>query len=712
MRPTATHLGRWLGVAALAAVLATPALAQRTITLRMNSATMPDTIAADAAASGLQLRGGLASGTTALPSGETLDWGAPSTVIPENVGGDYWEVDFQIPDDDQLAFKFYFQQSEDAGIGGWEDGGDHIIEAGTGDVTLDLHYFEKVAGDQAYDWRPFEAGGDSVAVWFRTYIDTEQALTKGLDLDDGSLVVGVRGDNATGGSQDGGATTIDWGSTNVVLNRESDDPGAPGYRLFSGSLSYPASAIGSDQAYKFFFSDGNTTDGWEDTADGQNRSFTIPAQDSTLYWQYFGDSPANEGTAVTALVGFQVNVSPLSSIGLFQIADDFVQVRGGFNGWGCPEDGNNDNCLLQQTPGTADFARQVPITASPGGDPLNYKFYISLNNPDGTPFFTNPDGTENFDAGYEEPLDYGGGNRTFEFAGTDQILDVQFFNGIRSGNIIPDGQSVDLTFSVDMSEAMMFEDAQGRAFDPEADSVSVQFEDSFWLLTQGYAAGDDGVTDSGSGGRLINGFKLTDPDGDMVYTGTLTVDGPTYNGIGYRYIFANDADGLQVEGSGGFDAGRRRYRYITDVEADAFSFAIDTFRPAGPGVQAVPWEINPTGPFEPGDVQFSVANGFVDEGLIVAIDDDPSRDGDLALGAVYPNPTTGLARVVVEAPADAPVTVRVFDVTGRVVARVAEDAYVSGRPLEIDTRGLAAGLYLVRAESEAGVAVRSLTVVR
>ncbi len=706
MRPFYSLSARWLGVAALAVLLASPALAQRTVTLRMNSATMPDTVAAGPAAD-VQLRGQLASGT-ALPGGGVIDWNDSTTLRPTNDGGDYWSIEFDIPEDDELKFKFYIGQSEGEGLpGGWEEGGDQVIAAGTDDVTLDLHYFEKVAGDQAYDWRPFEAGGDSVAVWFRTYIDTEQAGTKGLDLDDGDLVVAVRGDDTTGGSQDGGTTTIDWGSSNVVLSRESDTPGTPGYALFSGRVAYPAASIGTTQAYKFFFTDGNTTDGWEDTADGQNRTFDIPAQDSTLMWKYFGDSPANTGSLVTSNVTFQVDVSPLSSVGLFQISDDFVQVRGGFNGWGCDEAGNTDNCLLQQTPGTADFARQVPVTGSPGSE-LNYKYYISLNNPDGTPFFTNADGTENVDAGYEEPLDYGGGNRLFTFAGSDQALDEQFFNGVRQDNIIADGQSVDVTFTVDMNPALAFQDAQGRAFDPAVDTVAVQFEDSFWLLTQGLTPGSDDLI-AGSGGSLIPGFSLSDDDGDGVYTGTLTVDGPTYNGIGYRYTFGNDTDGLQVEGQGGFDAGRRRYRYVTDRTADSFDFALDTFRPAG---VPVPWEINPSGPFAPGEIANSVANGFVDTGLVVASERGPVRDGDLTMGAVYPNPTAGTARVLVTSETGAPVSVRVYDVTGRVVATVQESGAVSGRALEIDTRGLAAGVYLVRAESEAGVAVRRMTVVR
>ncbi|MEM0963105.1 MAG: T9SS type A sorting domain-containing protein [Bacteroidota bacterium] len=704
MRPTATTFGRWLGVMALAAILATPALAQRTITLRMNSATMPDTVSSDAASAGVQVRGQVASGT-ALPDGNTIDWNESTTLLPENVGGDYWQIEFQIPDDEQLDFKFYIDQSEGDGLpGGWEDGANHVIEAGTGDVSLDLHYFEK-GDDQAYDWRPFSAGGDSVAVWFRTYIDTEDAGTKGLDLDDGNLVVAVRGDNATGGSQDGGATTIDWGSNGVVLSRESPTGGSPGYALFSGRVAYPVSAVGTQQAYKFYFEDSDSADGWEADINGGNRTFTVPAQDSTLQWTFFSDSPANAGTLVTANVTFQVDVAPLSSIGLFQTSNDLVQVRGGFNGWDCPED-NQDDCRLEQTPGTPDFARQVPITAAPGGDPLPYKFYIDFRDENGDPQFVDALG-DAIDVGWEEPLDTGGADRLFSFTGTDQAVDEQFFNSVRSGNVIADGQSIDLTFTVDMNAATAFVDSEGRAFDAAVDTVSIQFEDPVWRLTQGLIPGSDDVIDTGSGGSLITGFKLEDPDGDLIYTGVLTVNGPTYNGIGYRYTFGNDADGLQIEGEGGFDEGRRRYRYITDVAASEFAFARDTFRPA---TSRVPWEVNPTGTFGPEDFDNSIAVGAADQGGPVSIDEDPIRDGDLVLGAVYPNPTAGIARVVVSS--DAPVTVRVYDVTGRVVADVVEDALVSGRPLEIDMNGLAAGLYLVRAESAEGVAVRSLTVVR
>lgn len=717
MRPFTT-LGRWLGVLALVATFAVPAHAQRKVTLRMNSATMPDTVAAGPAA-GVQVRGQVASGT-ALPGGGTIDWNDNTTVRPTNVGGDYWTVDFQIPDNEQLNFKFYISQSENpAGEtslpGGWEDNAatdnnNYQIAAGTGDVVRDLHYFNK-AGSQPYDWRPFaEGGSDSVAVWFRVYMDTEQAANKGLDLDDGNLTVAVRGDNSNAGSQNG-TTTIDWGASNVVLNRERNDPGTPGYALFSGRVAFPDTSAGNAQAYKFYFSDSNTNDGWEDTAAGGDRRITIPAQDSTLHWVFYGDSPASTGTLVNGTVTFQADVSPLTRLGLFQTADDFAQVRGSFNGFACADD--NDNCRLSQTPGTTQYVNQVAIRGVPGST-LQYKYYISLNNADGTPFFVNADGTENVNAGFEEPLDYGGGNRTFTFDGTNQSLPQEFFNGVRAGNLIAADRSIDVTFRVDMTKSLTFAGTEeGTPFNPATDAVTVQFEDSFWLLAQGLTPGTDDLIDTGNGGNLIPGFTLTDPDGDMVYTGTLKVDGPTYNGIGYRYVLRN-GDNFRVEGGGGFEEGRRRYRY-TDRTVSAFTFALDAFRPAGGPDRFTPWESNPTGPFVASSDRFryDIAQGATDPyALATPNEGGPETAAALSLGNVFPNPTAGSASVVLNGRAGSRVTVRVYDVTGRMVGVVAEDVAASGQTLSIDTRGLAAGMYLVRADSDAGVATARMTVAR
>ena len=571
-------------------------------------------------------------------------------------------------------------------------------------MDLDLHYFEKIAGDQDYDWRPFTSGDGEVAVWFRVFIDTEQAASKGLDLDDGGLDVGVRGNFGTLGASDVDGDVVDWGEggdgdSGVRLSRESNDPNLPGFKLFSGVARFPASSVGMESNYKFYFRDSDTSGdgGYED---GNNRTFEVPAvgADTTLHWVFYGNSPANTGVEpVTATTTFSVDLTPLNTAGIFSTSDDQIQIRGGVSpsGWGdcTSNDPPTDDCVLTRIPGQLRYNTAQTLTAPPGADYI-YKFYVKFN-----PALSNPD------FGYEEPLDYGGGNRPFEFSGQDETVGPLFFNNIRPDNIIADGQTVGVTFTVDMNNATQFTPASD-AFDPATDVVTVSFRDPIWLLTQG-------IDLSAITAGIVEDFTLSDPDGDLVYTGTFDVEGPTYNGIGYRYAFGNPADGVNsytIEGTGGFDAGRRRYRYVTDRTASAFSFAMDTFRATGDG-NPLPWEMNPTSPLQPGDVPHSRAVGFTDNGNPVANEGEVAR-GQLSLGDVYPNPTAGVARVAVTAGADARVTVRVYDVTGRVVATVAQDAVVSGRALDIDTAGLAAGLYLVRAESGAEVAVTRFTVVR
>ena len=728
MRPFSTPLGRWLGVLALAALFATPALAQRTVTLRMNSATLADTIKADTDLAGAEIRGQVTSGT-ALPDGNTIDWGSNTTLNPTNDGGDYWSIEFQIPDNEQLDFKFYFQQSEDAGLGGYEDGSNHVIAAGTGDVALDLHYFEK-GDDKAYDWRPFaEATSDEINVWFRVYMLTADAFAEGrsYDRDNAALVVGARGNFGTLGGVDADGPIMDWGNGTddeqiVALTRESGDSNRPGYDLYSGLVTYPASSAGMGAEYKFYFRDGDTTGdiGYEPA---DNRSFTLPAAgtDTTLHWVYYGDSPAVEPpNLVTREIAFGVNVSPVNDIGLFATSDDDILIRGTvvpMTGWNDCTGGDNptDNCVLTRDPGTLDYFSAQNVTSTPG-EVLEYKYFVDFNNPDGTPQFDDGVGNE-IVLGWEEPLDFGGGNRRFAFTGNPEEVGPEFFNSIRPGNVISEGTSVDVTFSVFMGRATNA-DLFSRPFNPETDTVTVQFEDPLWLITQGYEAVDDRITVVDNN-RLINGFKLTDPDGDMIYTGTLTVNGPTYNAIAYRYVFGDDTS-LYSEGSGGEGAeGRRRYRYITDTSTGSFDFALDAFRrngTEGDGAEDTPWEYNPTGTFSAENNPFEFANAIAvgaDDPLGLAVaNEGPVETSTLAIGRVRPNPTAGQARVQVDAPVGSFVTVRVFDVTGRMVRTVVEDAPVAGRMLDIDTQGLASGLYLVRAEAGGEFATTRFTVVR
>lgn len=695
MTSSATPLWRWLAAAALLGCLALPAQAQRNVTLRLNTATLPDTTGT--AQGDIQLRGCLAdcSGDQSeLPGGEIIAWNDNTTLRPPNQGGDYWTINFQIPDNQTLFFKFFSPQAENVSqIGGWEDGENHTIESGTGDVDLVLHYFEK-GEDRDYDWRPFEAGGDSVAVWFRVYMNTVRAAEKGYDANDPALQVGMRGNFGTLGAVGAnGEVLVDWGEI-APIEREGTDASKPGYHLFSGVVKYPSDAVGEQASYKFYFM-GTETSGDGGYEDGNDRSFTVPAQDTTLHWVYYSNSPPLEGELVTSQIVFTVDSEPLSDVGILNIArGDDLQVRGGFNGWDCPAE-NQDDCGLFQEPGTLNFVNIIPVQSVPGSEIL-YKYFVVLANVDQTDPATR-------DLGYEEPLDYGGGNRSFNFqGGAQQDIGVQFFNSIRAGNVIPESRgSVAVTFRVDMAPAMSYPGED--AFDPATDQVFVALEDQIWRLTQGYEPGSPSIDPA---------FTLSHV-GDNIYEGTYTVDAPTYNGIGYAYAWGANADETRREGAGGFDPGRRRYRYIQPDGSGNFpaSFTFGLDRIVGPS-ELNRWECNPTDP----EYNSRVSSGFCmpvgfDETTVAIEDLGGATPQALALGAAYPNPFRGQTAMEYTLPQAGPVRVVVYDVLGRQVAVLVDEVLpASTYRVSFDANGLASGVYIARLEAGGAAATQRLTV--
>ncbi|NNF04611.1 MAG: hypothetical protein HKN17_09095, partial [Rhodothermales bacterium] len=145
---TSTTIRRGLLLTLLMLVFAGSAVAQRTVTLTLNAASIPDTIKTD---SFFEVRGAVdtdGDGSFESPhtftDGNVIDWNDSSTLEPVNIGGDYWQVQFQMATDVDLQFKFFSQQAEDAdGFNGWEADPNPIIEAGSDDIVMPVHFFEE-----------------------------------------------------------------------------------------------------------------------------------------------------------------------------------------------------------------------------------------------------------------------------------------------------------------------------------------------------------------------------------------------------------------------------------------------------------------------------------------------------------------------------------------------------------------------------------------
>ncbi|RMH63550.1 MAG: T9SS C-terminal target domain-containing protein [Bacteroidetes bacterium] len=675
--------GRWLCLALLLAGLAGNAHAQsRQVTLRLNTATIPDTITTD---SFIEVRGAVKGiSPVTLYDGNIIDWNASSTLEPANVGGDYWEVSFEIADTTDLTFKFYSQQAEDIGLNGWEADPNPNIPPGSNDTTLTVHFFEVQGafkdfppgnkGD--YDWRPYEPKEDTVAVWFRVYMNTEEGQNDGYNR--ASSIVGVRGDplDPDGDGPEPARGPLDWGMTKVMLTPELDDVSKAGYHLYSGVAYYPADLAGTEQAYKFFVE----PDGWEEGNVSGNRTFTVPAQDTTLHWVYYGNTaPLGSAQPVQSAIIFAVDLSPMEAIGVFDRArGDTLEVRGDFNGWDCAGDGAPDDCLLDPVPGQNIYELVVPITAIPGAT-RNYKFFLNLDDEK----FKQQFGVEYVPSGWEEPISTQGANRTFVFEGIAdgfQDLGVFNFNDVLPENIIPAGTSIDLTFSVDMSAALANE---ARPFNPDEDTVTVEIGDPIWAFTQGF------VVEGGGAVKLTDVLQLTDDDADGVYSGTYTVVGPTYSGIQYKYAYGNRIDGTEdfvVEAGGTTSgSGRRRTRFIVPnadgswPSAWAFNDAGETevYQPEGP----LPFEGNPAAAtsIEPVDGEL------------------PTQ---IALTQNYPNPFNPTTSFEYTLDATTEVTVRVFDLLGRQVATLVDGMQQAGSyRVTFDASHLASGMYIYQLET-------------
>ncbi len=79
----------------------------------------------------------------------------------------------------------------------------------------------------------------------------------------------------------------------------------------------------------------------------------------------------------------------------------------------------------------------------------------------------------------------------------------------------------------------------------------------------------------------------------------------------------------------------------------------------------------------------------------------------------YPNPASGAATVAFELAGASDVTVDVVDILGRRVATLANGPQAAGNVrLDVQTGAFAPGLYIVRVQTESGVASTRLTVTR
>ena len=139
---------------------------------------------------------------------------------------------------------------------------------------------------------------------------------------------------------------------------------------------------------------------------------------------------ASASSVSAVQVTFQINMGIQTTLGNFDPATDFMEVRGSFNAWGA-------GLTLTNSPGNTSVYKGILDNTTDAPDTvLQYKFVINRTDPN----------TAAATLVWEGNVGVGMQNRAFTLAATDQTLPALFFNNLS----VNPGAGVPVTFRVNM----------------------------------------------------------------------------------------------------------------------------------------------------------------------------------------------------------------------------------------------------------------------
>lgn len=512
--------------------------------------------------------------------------GWSETPMADPDGDKIYEVTTQVPAG-ELKYKF-FHNGAKATNGGWESISDRVVKNVSSDLVLDVVYYDDI---------PMPSGNPA-NVTFKADMR--------LPIKQGDLVIGS-GKVFVAGDFNGWSTSQD-----ELIDDNNDSVYTKTVQINSGQLIN----------YKFLYINKSGATTWE--AD-PNKQAWIEDGDNEIV-RYFNDVNPNVEIK-DGNITFNVDMSVLEELGIYDPSVDKLQVRGGFNGW---SDSDAPRSVMNQDPLIpTNWFLQVPFVKTEVGAKQEFKYYVALGHTD-----------ELWQDGWERPLSMGGGNRVVNFAGdNNQVLDPVYYDDIYPQFVIPQGQSISVKFRVDMTDAM----------DPNKTGDPMQVGDKvFWISEQPVFARLMGWVDSDE----QTYFELTDPDGDKIYEGTLTVNGPGINAFEYRYAFQRARDGSFKQEQAGYGKNAYRVRFCAMTGSRQFvqpyTAPLDKWTDKEDKSDQV--ELWPQGlPTDVREINLGVPTKFV-------------------LEQNYPNPFNPTTRIRFTIPAKDYVTLKVYNALGEEVA--------------------------------------------
>lgn len=264
------------------------------VTMIVNTATHWDTLMPHHF---VQLRGEV-QGTSylTLPDGKKVTWDASSDLVLQNIGGDYWSVNFQMYPGDKLAYKIWTGYTRTKATYlrlGWEgpiipypgaSENTRIFQATYNDTVLAVQYYNSSSESRMQYWSPFVHKQDSILLYFRVNLAGVMKAGRFDPAINGP--VGIRGDPVASGG------VLHWDSTQVVLQREAYSVSNGSF--WSGACPIPRSAVqpGQTLTYKFYI-ENDPLASWETSVPNREFVYTTTLleqqQDTTLHWVYFDD---------------------------------------------------------------------------------------------------------------------------------------------------------------------------------------------------------------------------------------------------------------------------------------------------------------------------------------------------------------------------------------------------------------------------------------
>jgi hypothetical protein len=536
------------------------------------------------------------------------------------------------PQSTNIFYKFYH-----TGSGGtWESDPNREVNTGTGS-TLELN-------PTFFNERPGSYTGIPSTVTFK--VDMRLPLRGGMELTDTVYIAG----NFT-----------DWQNGAIKMTGPDTDS-----VYTAADVSFTS---GDFIAYKFIWSTGAAGSGnWESidnedfdvihwpNAGDNNRGWGIEDGDNEVSRLWENTDP-NAAELADGNVLFEVDMSVMDEVGIFDNTIDTIRVHGSFNGWG----GELERAVMNQGLDPNEWSLNVPFVQWPVNGLNYYKYWVDVDPTGGNPDWEDP---------YERPLSRGGGNRVFTYLGqNNQEVPVFYYDDVTPDLTIPAGTNLEIIFSVDMTYAMD-PDSQGVGtylFNPATDTVFWISEQPAFQVTQGWNTNE-----------RIRAVPMSLQSGN-IYTGALTVQEPSFNAFEYRYAYSDTSGGFVYEadtGPGGAWGYRVRY-----VPMDApHSFTQNPYTAPTDG-----WTNSPKS----------------HEGHPLSVVEDLNLFPDgYSLQQNYPNPFNPSTKIRFSVPKPGLVTLKVFNVLGEEVESLINYEMISGTyDVIFDASTLSSGIYFYKLEA-------------